>query len=158
VLVVLLPPSWIIRSSRGDCVFVSQLFSNYGVLCVVCWRVLGVFFFRSLDPAPRLLVLSPAGVSRGAPSGFSPRSCAVCLPPQGTGVGPLFFGCLKCSVWTRLSSAPRVVCFWGGFLCAVWLLCAPRECLLKHLLGSPENVHPEPPSPGDWCGASFSSF
>jgi len=39
-----------------------------------------------------VVVVSPAGVSLGAPSGFSPRACALNLPPQGTGVVPVLFG------------------------------------------------------------------
>jgi len=34
------------------------------------------------------------------------------------------------------------LCVFGGLLCAVWLLCGLRECLLEYLLGSPRERAP----------------
>ena len=63
------------------------------------------------------VVVDPAGVSLGVPSGLSPRVCALSLPPQGTGVWPVF-------------CHPTV------------LRRAPRERLLEHLLGFPRERAP----------------
>jgi len=79
--------------------------------------------------------VSPVGVSLGAPSGFSLRACALSLLPQGSG-GLVF--CLSEVFCLDVTVVCSLCCvFLGGLLCAVWLLCAPRECLLEHLLGSP---------------------
>jgi len=116
------PSSAVMDHQWWLCVCFTPVFKLWCNVC--CWRVLGVFFFRSLDPAPGLLVVSPAGVSRGEPSGFSPRSCAVpSAPGDWCGTSFLWLSGVLCLNATVFCSPCCVFLEWFPMRCLV-VVCA----------------------------------